>query len=674
MTSKGLLNMLKSMHFPFSRIIAGLFILTTTINFAKISSSQNAKNLVGEGSSVLISSSDDLISSKRLREKFMEEQLKIILKNKNHPLNFLVDYTKKNWKSRKPYPDSDIDDKEVKDRLSKIDEMELDEEEKKKRKQEILDDLGPIGVQAGHSYTKACLDSGEPETVAVEDALGNQVDGWRIENSRVKGCMEKGVIEIDGVIVMHHSALNWAKAGEISEEIVKNAPRHAGYSALTHADAPRSKESNLSKLFDAALERDGDVKSSGPYFDMLSGKNNPAPKDRIATSAPGGIDFSTLELRYIAEDSNPFADRGLRYAFNGTPAAGNKNLNAGRIAAVQASDAFFVWLSLSPDKFWVNLNPNEPDRIIDAQFGKTDAGRILLQSDFQMKKTVAKLIHPDTSLGKQFWQQLKSGRSGTCMSYRQWIVPAPATVRNDDNGIYITDAPLNVKLESQYFQNKGLSGFLSACSTLDKKTESYNESIYRKLILPRIEQAVNTAPEYAELRRVYRSRVAAEWYRQRSASNATTYREMVNNGDVSSWPARQDWSSRQVFDQYVESFTKGEFHVVHSRKWQEGNMIYTQKQFYVYGGVDFTKVFFKQLNSTDFQKKWGDLQKIAKTSMKSPVTDQNGKIWLGGMTITDKAIWKSTWFYLIPGTLMVLFLIHKIRTRGIRLQQPASHK
>jgi hypothetical protein len=420
------------------------------------------------------------------------------------------------------------------------------------------------------------------------------------------------------------------------------------------------------------------IDESGSLSESLSGSKGSG----VAKSTPGGIDFSTLELRYIAEDSSPFADRGLRYAFNGTPAASNKNLNAGRIAAAQASDAFFVWLSLSPDKFWVNLNPNEPDRIIDPQFGKTDAGRILLQSDFQMKKTVAKLIHPDTSLGKQYWQpvmkqvqqQIVRSGSQTCPPIlRIWIVPSPATISKDNNGIYIADAPLNVKLESTNFNFKSqnllgaYSSLLASCTTPDKSTKTFYESLYRKLILPRIVQAVNTAPEYAELRRVYRSRVAAEWYRQRSASNATVYREMVDRGDVSSWPARQNWSSREVFDQYVNSIKKGEFHVVHSHKWQEGNMVYTQKTFYVYGGVDFTKVLFKQLNSLDFQKTQGDLRKVVDNSLKSSVADQNGKIWLGGSTITSRAIWKTFWFYLALGFLALPFIIRWKRSYKRRL-------
>jgi hypothetical protein len=389
-------------------------------------------------------------------------------------------------------------------------------------------------------------------------------------------------------------------------------------------------------------------------------------------SAPGGIDLSTLELRYISEDSSPFTDRGLKYAFNATPAAGNKNLNDGRIAAVQASDSFFVWLSLSPDKFWVNLNPNEPDRIIDPQLAKTDAGRILLQSDFLMKKTTAKLTHPDTSLGKQFWQEIEKIGLKICPPVmRKWIVPAPATVREDGNGIYIVNAPLDVRLEvldEKYSLPDLPGGFSGSCSMPDRSTRAKFEALDRKLILPYIVKAVNNAPEYAELRRVYRSRVAAEWYRQRSANKETAYRDLINKGDITSWTASKNWLPKQVFDQYVNSYRKGEYHVVRTQKWREGNWIYTRKRVYVYGGVDFTRVFFNQLSSTDFQKAWGDLRQVTDKSMKSPVADRHGKIWLGGSTITGRAIWKTVWFYLALGFLALPFLIHCKRLYRRRLQ------
>ncbi|MEU6017638.1 hypothetical protein ABZ826_27415 [Streptomyces sp. NPDC047515] len=69
-----------------------------------------------------------------------------------------------------------------------------------------------------------------------------------------------------------------------------------------------------------------------------------------------------------------------------------------------------------------------------------------------------------------------------------------------------------MKMETQYLNARNPLGAHQAgsCSQQEKSVEAHNESVFRGMILPRVERAVNTAPEYASLRRVYRSRVAAE--------------------------------------------------------------------------------------------------------------------------------------------------------------------
>ena len=114
-------------------------------------------------------------------------------------------------------------------------------------------------------------------------------------------------------------------------------------------------------------------------------------------------------------------------------------------------------------------------------------GASLLEADLQMKKTVAALIHPDTALGGQFWAQLGDSDE-SCLSMRQWIVPAPATVREDGNALYIIDAPLNVKMESDYVKNVG--GVLDSCPQQSKSIQDHNEAVFRSLILPQIVKAV----------------------------------------------------------------------------------------------------------------------------------------------------------------------------------------
>lgn len=105
----------------------------------------------------------------------------------------------------------------------------------------------------------------------------------------------------------------------------------------------------------------------------------------------GGVDFSSGELRYVS-DVSMSRPRAAGFAFRALP---GKGAGTGLRAAQRASEAFFVWLALPPRSFTVNLNPDDPASVIDARFGQTNAGRVLLEADLRMKKTVGRLIHPD---------------------------------------------------------------------------------------------------------------------------------------------------------------------------------------------------------------------------------------------------------------------------------------
>ncbi|MFI9048159.1 nucleic acid/nucleotide deaminase domain-containing protein [Streptomyces sp. NPDC053427] len=332
-------------------------------------------------------------------------------------------------------------------------------------------------------------------------------------------------------------------------------------------------------------------------------------------SDPGGIDFSSLNLRYLADSGS--AKTGLRYSMGAAPVApGGENLRSDGVKAVrEASDAFFVWLSLRPSAFWVNLNPNEPERIVDRAFGRTDAGRILLQADLRMKKTIAQLIHPDTELGAAYWDRIQ----GTCMSMRTWIVPGEAKVHATPDELYIMDAPLKVKMETQYLQGRGAAG-TKACAQQERSVEEHNESLFRDMILPKVEEAVNTAPEYAELRRVYLSRVAAEWYRDVSRRKNATYAKLIDRGDVGQWATTSDWKPRDTFDDYVDSYKKGEFKV--TRRTTEGNVVYLQT--YAFGGVDLTHVPFRKVDDGRFTAEWPNASTNVDRSWDRPVRGADG--------------------------------------------------
>ena len=49
---------------------------------------------------------------------------------------------------------------------------------------------------------------------------------------------------------------------------------------------------------------------------------------------------------------------------------------------------FKIGLALPNDKFWVNLRPDAEDEIIDPELEKTDIGKVLLEADLQLKRTL----------------------------------------------------------------------------------------------------------------------------------------------------------------------------------------------------------------------------------------------------------------------------------------------
>merc|ERR1719478_1884183 len=95
------------------------------------------------------------------------------------------------------------------------------------------------------------------------------------------------------------------------------------------------------------------------------------------------------------------------------------------LADNETEAAYLLWLEADTSSFWVNLNPTEPGRVIEKELGRTQVGRVMLEADLEMKKTVGKLIHPDSKVGKLFWANFYNNidpqASKLCFSFRTWI-------------------------------------------------------------------------------------------------------------------------------------------------------------------------------------------------------------------------------------------------------------
>ncbi|MCX5215201.1 hypothetical protein OG689_39090 [Kitasatospora sp. NBC_00240] len=363
------------------------------------------------------------------------------------------------------------------------------------------------------------------------------------------------------------------------------------------------------------------------------GSAQPGALDQALASSDatyGGVDFSTLEMRYISDGSD-----GVQYAYSAQslPEEYQQDNSLGVRVVKNLGDDLRTWLVLDPQKFWVNLNPTEPDRIVDPALGQTNAGKAMLEADLEMKRTEAKILHPDSATGAKYWQQLQPGADGTlCFSSRMWIVPGQVEVREDSGSLYILKALLDVKTKSDHIDDP----YSQTCKA-DPATDAHNEELERTLVLPEVVKAVNTAPEYAPLRRAFMARIIAQWTRERhQQGHRTAFDRIIDSQDLG--PARLDgdWRPKQVFDDYVRSYRDHEFDI--TRESTDGGVRRVIR--YVYGGADLTNVQLTGVTETDLWHRYPQVARAAQDSATRQVTAQDGSIWLGGaVQVPEQGFW-----------------------------------
>jgi hypothetical protein len=471
---------------------------------------------------------------------------------------------------------------------------------------------------------------------SVEDALDRKIDGDQL---KPPAAPDGGIVELyvpargtsEWRTIAAAVRARWAKlarAGHVKGLAISSGGARVTFTRDVAGQLAVVAEPNAHPSYQAGLQ----ALRGLPAIDAGGARGAPlaapgltprggAAIDQISQGpgATGGIDFSSLELRYVADRSG----RGLRYAFRAPTGAGDSAV--GLRTSQDASDAFFVWLALSPLQFWVNLNPTEPNRIIDPVFARSDAGRVLLEADLALKKLDAVLLHPDAPSGAEFWRQIDSlygndPSAHICLTSRLWIVPAPATVYADRDELYILDAPLDVKTQAEHSGAAPGQG----CPQGNPAIEQLAEGIFRRLILPSVVQAVNTGPAFAPLRRVYASRIAAEWFRGRHRHDRSPVGRIADSGDIDRWHARPAWNPLDVFNQYVQSYRNGEWTVQRPDPANDQVIVYT------FGGVDFSRTPEVKVARRDFRARWPKLAADVSRSMRRPVTDAQGAVWIGG--------------------------------------------
>ncbi|MFE6848529.1 hypothetical protein [Streptomyces sp. NPDC057686] len=231
--------------------------------------------------------------------------------------------------------------------------------------------------------------------------------------------------------------------------------------------------------------------------------------------------------------------------------------------------------------------------------------------------------------GAKYWQQVQSAADGSlCFSARMWIVPGQVEVREDGGSLYVLKALLDVKTKSDHIDDP----YSRQCNA-DPATDAHNEELQRTLVLPEVVKEVNTAPEYAPLRRAFMARIIAQWVRERhQQGHRTSFDKIIDSKNRG--PARLDgsWRSKQVFDDYVRSYRDKEFDV--TPETTDGRVRRVTR--YVYGGADLTNVRLTTVGAADVQQRYPQVTQAAQGSAAKPVTAPDGSIGLGGSVRTPK--------------------------------------
>jgi hypothetical protein len=338
----------------------------------------------------------------------------------------------------------------------------------------------------------------------------------------------------------------------------------------------------------------------------------------------GGIDFTDIQMSSISIRSIS-SGTGNAEIFNYVMSAkmgsgGSLGIDPEKSTKL-SYDAFFIALTVPDQKFWVNLNPWEPKRLVGEGLEKTDVGKVMLDADLQMKRDISNFGNPCAGkLGEHYWAQLEEKRKELAAALvqkypgelkdpdkifflpvtRNWIVPDKVEYMESGDQVYIVNSSLSIKSEevdehSDYKLKNIDSSSLSEATKRDLKEAAiefskYNRKIKEQDILPLEIKEVNTAPRFADLRNVYNSIALAQWYKNKYRNSTGMYSTYLDTSNLTGLTSVSEWTPENIWEGYRNSFEKGEYTCEKKEQYTSGNIEYTQINTYSAGGVDFINI------------------------------------------------------------------------------------
>ncbi|MGE5307517.1 MAG: hypothetical protein ACM3OC_00325 [Deltaproteobacteria bacterium] len=311
------------------------------------------------------------------------------------------------------------------------------------------------------------------------------------------------------------------------------------------------------------------------------------PLQRTCSAQEPSPELSGVALSAVTVRDLPGGGYSVEFGMDGSRAQNCEPVIDVEKSSAKTVEYFFTCLAFSDDAFWINLNPGQPETIADRGLSRTDVGKILLAADLRLKKDTSALTNPRTATGRVYWDRLYAkadelGVRDVPVVNRVYIVPGDAAVSESAGGISIASTRLSVRLGSEYGAD-GPSG-----DPRMQELQSYANSLMHELILPQLEEKINSSYAYSELRQAYRAMIAARWFRD---SFNTSFSEGAVIPDLVS---DLQYGSDEVYGDYLESLKAGEYSLSETSGADKLEMfmgLITRR--YSSGGIDLRKIIIR---------------------------------------------------------------------------------
>jgi hypothetical protein len=280
------------------------------------------------------------------------------------------------------------------------------------------------------------------------------------------------------------------------------------------------------------------------HDDLLSPGRKFSPSNIVAIYLP---EDETGELRFIFDRGDKIMDdEATKREFD------------------QLTNYFYTALAIKNEHHWVNLSAYESERMLAKELTGTSMGYNLLAQDYLLKRLVASFMHPDSPIGREYWDAVYSeARSLTGTSsfpfrsfQKVWITPTTGSVymggadmwRDHPSigglapppgyrGAFLINMVLDIHCDEDLVaakHNLAPSRRRYSVNRSELGGDDFTVGLFRKIILPKIKEEVMEGEHFAEIRRIYSAAVLATWLKkEKHLTRNDEIKRLIDSSDLS---------------------------------------------------------------------------------------------------------------------------------------------